>query len=209
MSLGPRMQDEASLAAQVQRAALFSTFAKATDMEKSLVRAVTPVVSVTRLVYSGHGQFSYRGHAIGVASDGMENYRERAPRHLRPRGELPSRPWAFAYPVRAPCFGGVSRESAHRSELGLQLRVGFPKAPAPYTRADNRSYKCLFAAPAPRTRAARSRAAQFPPRTSRRAAASTYRANSVTPTPHTSSSYPPPCSVAAFVVNSEPHTHCY
>jgi hypothetical protein len=35
MSLGPRMQDEASLAAQVQRAALFSTFAKATDMEKS------------------------------------------------------------------------------------------------------------------------------------------------------------------------------
>jgi hypothetical protein len=49
MSLGPRMQDEASLAAQVQRAALFNAFAKATDMEKSLVRAVTPLVSVTRL----------------------------------------------------------------------------------------------------------------------------------------------------------------
>jgi len=32
MSLGPRMQDEATLAAQVQRAALFSTFAKATDI---------------------------------------------------------------------------------------------------------------------------------------------------------------------------------
>jgi hypothetical protein len=42
MSLGPRMQDEAPLAAQVQRAALFCAFAKATDMEKSLVRAFTP-----------------------------------------------------------------------------------------------------------------------------------------------------------------------
>lgn len=72
MSLGPRMQDEASLAAQVQRAALFSAFAKATDMEKSLVRAVTPVVSVTRLVYSGHGQFSYRGHAIGLTNNGLQ-----------------------------------------------------------------------------------------------------------------------------------------
>ena len=54
MSLGPRMQDEAPLAAQVQRAALFSTFAKATGMEKRLVRAVTPVMSVTRLVCPGH-----------------------------------------------------------------------------------------------------------------------------------------------------------
>jgi hypothetical protein len=72
MSLGPRMQDEASLAAQVQWAALFNAIAKATDMEKSLVRAVTPVVSVTRLVYSGHGQFSYRGHAIVLANDGIE-----------------------------------------------------------------------------------------------------------------------------------------
>jgi hypothetical protein len=42
MSLGPRMHDDAALAAHVQRAALFSTFAKATDMEKSLVWAVTP-----------------------------------------------------------------------------------------------------------------------------------------------------------------------
>ena len=72
MSFGPRMQDEASLAAQVQRAALFSTFAKATDMEKRLARAVTPVASATRLIYPGHGQFSYRGHAIGLANDGME-----------------------------------------------------------------------------------------------------------------------------------------
>jgi hypothetical protein len=72
MSLGPRMQDEAALAAQVQRAALFSTFAKAADMERSLVRAATPVMSVTRLVYPGHGQFSYRGHAIGLANGGNE-----------------------------------------------------------------------------------------------------------------------------------------
>jgi hypothetical protein len=99
MSLGPRMQDEAALAAQVQRAALFSTFAKATDMESSLVRAVKPVVSVTRLVYSGHGQFSFRGHAIGLANGGMEvalnpeeSLRKRDPSHLRPRGELPNRP---------------------------------------------------------------------------------------------------------------------
>jgi hypothetical protein len=64
MSLGPRMQGEAALAAQVQRAALFSTFAKATGMEKRLVRAVTPVMSVTRLVCPGHGQFSYKGHSM-------------------------------------------------------------------------------------------------------------------------------------------------
>jgi hypothetical protein len=36
MSLGPRMQDEAALAAQVQRAALFSTFAKATGIGETL-----------------------------------------------------------------------------------------------------------------------------------------------------------------------------
>jgi hypothetical protein len=42
MSLGSRMQHDAALAAQVQWAALFSTLAKATDMEKSLARAVTP-----------------------------------------------------------------------------------------------------------------------------------------------------------------------
>jgi len=72
MSLGPRNQVEAALAAQVQRAALFSTFAEATDMEKSLVRSVTPVMSVTRLVYPGNGQFPYKGHTIGLANGGVE-----------------------------------------------------------------------------------------------------------------------------------------
>jgi hypothetical protein len=72
MSFGPRMQDEAALAAQVQRAALSSTFAKATDMEKNLVRAAPPVLSATRLVYQGHGQFSYKSHASGLANGGME-----------------------------------------------------------------------------------------------------------------------------------------
>jgi hypothetical protein len=76
------MQDEAFLAAQVQRAALFSAFAKATDMEKSLVRAVTPVVSVTRLVYSGHGQFSYRGHAIGLTNNGLQVALNLTPGHV-------------------------------------------------------------------------------------------------------------------------------
>ena len=52
----------------------------------------------------------------------------------------------------------------------------------------------------------RNRAAQFPPRNSRRAAAPTHRANSVTSTLQFHIFLPPPCSAAAFVVNSEPHS---
>ena len=72
MSLGPPLAAEASLGIQYQRADLFNTMAKATDMEKNLIRAVTPVIRISRLVYSGTGQFSFRGHSIGFANGAMD-----------------------------------------------------------------------------------------------------------------------------------------
>jgi hypothetical protein len=72
LSFGPRVHDEAGLAAQVQRAALFNTLAKATDMEQSLARAATPMMRISRLIYPGPGQFSYKGHAMELANNGLK-----------------------------------------------------------------------------------------------------------------------------------------
>ena len=69
MSLGPRVQDEADLAAQVMRADLFNTIAKATPQELNLVRAVIPVIHIFRLVYPGTGQFGASGHSIALQSN--------------------------------------------------------------------------------------------------------------------------------------------
>jgi hypothetical protein len=105
MPLGPRMQGEAALAAQVQRAALFSTFAKAIDMEKILVRAATPVVGFTRLVYPGHCQFSYRGHATGLAPrDCRRAIRAAQPRlQTAPILQRPTSSTSSAYPPALWC----------------------------------------------------------------------------------------------------------
>ena len=40
-------------------------------MEINLLRPVTPVLRVSRLVYPGCGQFSYKGHSIGLANQNM------------------------------------------------------------------------------------------------------------------------------------------